>query len=178
MIMLISCSCIVIASRILSWHSISAFKFNRIKLNLNNCWLSHGATISNWPVQPCLPLCEGPNWVYCHASRRCLQRGKVMVAHYPDQVGGHKPCVPVLIVMVPCPHLGPFMFSMTVAVGVFGRHGATHGLAQRGVGRSGWESVMAVGWFCRNVIGPPEWECEAMGSVVWVQCANICRVCV
>ena len=23
-----------------------AFKFNRIKLNLNNCWLSHGATIS------------------------------------------------------------------------------------------------------------------------------------
>ena len=21
---------------------------------------------------------------------------------------------------------------------------------------------------CRNAVGPPEWECEAMGSVVWV----------
>ena len=32
---------------ILSWLSIFAFKFNQIKLNLNTCWLSHGATISN-----------------------------------------------------------------------------------------------------------------------------------
>ena len=24
----------------------------------------------------------------------------------------------------------------------------------------------------RNVVGPPEWECEAMGSMVWVQCAT------
>ena len=33
------------------------------------------------------------------------------IAGYPDQVGGHKPCVPVVVVvMVPCPHLGPFMF--------------------------------------------------------------------
>ena len=39
---------------------------------------------------------EGPNAVYCHVSRRCLQRGKVMGARYPDQVGGHKPCVPVV----------------------------------------------------------------------------------
>ena len=31
---------------------------------------------------------------------------------------------------------------------------------------------MAVGRFCRNAVGPPEWECEAMGSVVWVQCAT------
>ena len=30
---------------------------------------------------------------------------------------------------------------------------------------------MAVDRFCRNAVGPPEWECEAMGSVVWVQCA-------
>ena len=37
---------------------------------------------------------------------------------------------------------------------------------------------MAVGRFCRNAVVPPEWECEAMGSVVWVQCANLCRVCV
>ena len=31
---------------------------------------------------------------------------------------------------------------------------------------------MAVDRFCRNTVGPPEWECEAMGSVVWVQCAT------
>lgn len=37
---------------------------------------------------------------------------------------------------------------------------------------------MAVNWFCWNVVGPPEWEREAMVSVVWVQCANLCRVCV
>ena len=65
---------------------------------------------------------------------------------------------------------------MTVAVGAFGRHGATQDLAQRGVGRSGRESVMAMGGFYWNAVGPPEWECEAMGSVVWVQCTNLCRV--
>ena len=38
---------------------------------------------------------------------------------------------------------------------------------------------MAVGRFCRNAIGPPEWECGAMGSVVWVKCAtSIECVCV
>ena len=31
---------------------------------------------------------------------------------------------------------------------------------------------MAMEWFRRNAVGPPEWECEAMGSVVWVQCAT------
>ena len=30
------------------------------------------------------------------------------------------------------------------------------------------ESVMAMEGFRRNAVGPPEWECEAMGSVVWV----------
>ena len=30
------------------------------------------------PVQPHLPLWEGPNAVYCRASHRCLQLGKVM----------------------------------------------------------------------------------------------------
>ena len=59
-----------------------------------------------------------------------------------------------------------------MAIDAFGRHGATHDLAQRGVGRSGRESVMAVDRFCRNAVGPPEWECEAMGSVVWVKCAT------
>ena len=37
---------------------------------------------------------------------------------------------------------------------------------------------MTIDWFCQNAVGPPEWECEAMGSVVWVQCTNLCRVCV
>ena len=31
---------------------------------------------------------------------------------------------------------------------------------------------MAVDWFCQNIVGPPEWECEAMGSVVWVLCTT------
>ena len=31
---------------------------------------------------------------------------------------------------------------------------------------------MAVDRFRRNAIGPPEWDAEAMGSVVWVQCAT------
>ena len=38
---------------------------------------------------------------------------------------------------------------------------------------------MAVGRFCRKAVGPPEWECEAMGSVVWVKCATSAEcVCV
>ena len=92
-----------------------------------------------------------------------------MRGRYPDQVGWHKPCVPVVGIEISCPRLGPFWFATMVAVGVFGRHGATHDLAQWGVSRSGRESVMAVDRFCRNIVGPPEWECEAMGSVVWVK---------
>ena len=92
-----------------------------------------------------------------------------MGARYPDQVGGHKPCEPEFGYV----HMSPFgtvyCFAMTVAVDAFGRHGATHDLAQRGVAQSGRDSVMAVEQFCRNTVGPPEWECEAMGSVVWVQ---------
>ena len=61
---------------------------------------------------------------------------------------------------------------MMVAVGVFGRDGATQDLAQWGVSQSGQESVMAMEGFRRNAVGPPEWECEAMGSMVWVQCAT------
>ena len=59
-----------------------------------------------------------------------------------------------------------------MAVGVFGRHGATHDLPQRGVGRSGRKSVMAMGGFYRNTVDPPEWECEAKGFVVWVKCVT------
>ena len=41
-----------------------------------------------------------------------------------------------------------------------------------GVGWSGRESDMAVDRFCRNVVVPPVWECEAMGFMLWVQCAT------
>ena len=31
---------------------------------------------------------------------------------------------------------------------------------------------MAMEGFRQNAVGPPEWECEAMGFVAWVQCAT------
>ena len=31
---------------------------------------------------------------------------------------------------------------------------------------------MTIDRICRNAVGPPEWECEAMGFVLWVQCAT------
>ena len=66
--------------------------------------------------------------------------------------------------------------ATTVVFVSCGRHGATHDLAQWGVSRSGRESVMTVDRFCQNAFGPLEWECEAMGFVVWVQCTNLCKV--
>ena len=100
-----------------------------------------------------------------------------MGVRYPGPVSRHNLVFPLLLwYLVPVwDHL---CLATTVAVGVFGRYGATHDLAQWGVSRSGWESVMAMEGFCWNVVGPPEWECEAMGSVVWIQCANLCKVCV
>jgi hypothetical protein len=78
--------CIVISL----WLSSSPFKLNLTLIELEQiCWLSHGATESSSSVQPHLPGWGGPNSVYCHASRRYLQLGKVMCACYPDQVGGH-----------------------------------------------------------------------------------------
>ena len=58
----------------------------------------------------------------------------------------------------PCPLVGR---ATAVVVVSGGRHGATHDLVQWGVSRSGWESVMAVGWSFRNTVGPYVWECEA-----------------
>ena len=31
---------------------------------------------------------------------------------------------------------------------------------------------MAMEGVRRNAVGPPDWECEAMGAVLWVQCAT------
>ena len=54
--------------------------------------------------------------------------------------------------------------------GVFGRHGATQDRPVGDLGRIGRESAVAMEGFCWNAVGPPEWECEAMGSVVWAEC--------
>ena len=35
---------------------------------------------------------------------------------------------------------------------------------------------MTMKWFRRNAVGPPEWDDEGMGSVVWVQCAMLVDV--
>ena len=48
----------------------------------------------------------------------------------------------IVVVMDPGPRLGQFMFGHAGGRCVFGRHGTTQDLAQRGVGRSGRESVM------------------------------------
>ena len=50
-----------------------------------------------WPVQPCLPEWDGPNWVYCRASRQCLQWGKVMGMLYPGPIGKHNLVCPLLL---------------------------------------------------------------------------------
>ena len=63
-----------------------------------------------------------------------------MGACYPDQVGGHKPCVPVVVIVGGSPRGIVYVLATTMVVVCGGRHGATHDLAQRGVGRSGRES--------------------------------------
>ena len=64
---------------------------------------------------------------------------------YLGWVGRHKPCVPIVVIGIPLSPFGNvYCFATTVAIDAFGRHGSTHDLAQRGVGRSGQESVMAV----------------------------------
>ena len=76
-----------------------------------------------------------------------------MGVRYPDQVGGHKPCVPGFDLIL---REGPRVDRATMVVVVCrGRHGATHDLAQRGVSRSGRQSVMAVGRFSRNAVVHP-----------------------
>ena len=100
-----------------------------------------------------------------------------MVVRYPGPISRHNLVSPLLLrwYLVPVwdrfvlPQRWPFCHDG--GRDAFGRHGATRELAQLGVSRSGRESVMAMGEFCRNVVGPPEWECEAMDSMVWVKCA-------
>ena len=61
---------------------------------------------------------------------------------------------------------------MTVAVGVFGRHGATQDLALRGSWSEWPGECHDKGRVSSECRGPPEWEGEAVDSVVWVKCAT------
>ena len=78
--------------------------------------------------------------------------------------------MPVVVVMNPVP-VRDVLATTVVGVSLVDT-GPPRTKPRRDVGRSGRESVMAVDRFCRNAVGPPEWEYEAMGSVVWVQCAT------
>ena len=78
-----------------------------------------------FPVQPHLPLWEGLYSVRCHASGRCLQQGKVMGVRYPGPVSRHNLVCPLLMLWYLIPVWDHLCFATTVAVGVFGRHGAT-----------------------------------------------------
>ena len=79
---------------------------------------------------------------------------------------------PLLLLWYLVPVWDRLCFATTVSIGVFGRHGATQDQPVGDLGRSGRESAVAMEGFHRNAVGPPEWDDEAMGSVVWVQCAT------
>ena len=117
----------------------------------------------------CLVYGKGPNGSIVMPLAGASNLGKVMRGRYLGQVGRHKPCEPELFArFVPVWD----RFCQDGGRKTFGRHGPPRTEPKRGVGRSGRESVMAVGRFCRNAVGPPEWQCEAMDSVVWVKCAT------
>jgi hypothetical protein len=103
-----------------------------------------------------------------------------MCSFCPGPVGSHNLVCPKLYGTI-VPVWDHFCFAMTVAGHEGGRcpewaSGATHDLAQKG-SLSEWPGEChAIDWFCRNVVGPPEWDYEAMNSVMWVQCTNLCRV--
>ena len=59
---------------------------------------------------------KGPNAVYCRASRRCLQRVKVMGVRYPNQVGRQKPCVSVVVRRLFVPVWDVYVLTTTVVV--------------------------------------------------------------
>ena len=89
---------------------------------------------------------------------------------YPGPVGRHNIVCSFLFLW----YLVPVWdrFATTVVVGAFGRHRATQDQALRG-SRSEWPGECHdKGRVSSEHFGPPEWECEARGSVVWVKCAT------
>ena len=99
-IMLMHCNCIM-----LFYHG-STYLHSSLT-GLNWTWTTVGWVIVPlnrcWPVQPRLPVWDGPNWVYCRASRRCLQRGKVMGVRYPGPVSRHNLVCPLLLLWIRSP---------------------------------------------------------------------------
>ena len=89
---------------------------------------------------------------------------------YPDQAGGHNLVCSFLFLW----YLVPVWdhFATTVAVGVFGRHGATQDLALRGRWSEWPGRVHGKGRVSSEYFRPPEWEYEARYFVVWVKCAT------
>ena len=71
-------------------------------------------------VQPHLPLWEGLYSIRCHASGRCLQRGKVMGVRYPGPVSRHNLVCPLLLLWYLVPVWDRLSFATTVAVDVTG----------------------------------------------------------
>ena len=99
-----------------------------------------------------------------------------MGVRYPGPVSRHNLVDPLLL-WYRVPVWDRLCLATTMALDVtLLTSGPPMAYPKRVVGRSGRESVMAMEGFCWNVVGPHEWECEAMGSVVWVQCTNLCRV--
>ena len=60
-------------------------------------------------MQPHLPVWDGPDFVYCLASCRYHQLGRVMRACCPDQVDDHNPVSPIEL-FCPRPRLGQFVW--------------------------------------------------------------------
>ena len=80
--------------------------------------------------------------------------------------------MPVVVRRLFVPVWDVYVLATTVVVVSLVDTGPPRTKPRRGVGRSGRESAMTKGGFFRNVFGPPKWECEARGSVVWVKCAT------
>ena len=120
-----------------------------------------------FPVQPHLPLWEGPSWVYCCSSSRFLPRGKVICGRYLGRVRRHKPCVPVVFVRILVPDWDRFClprrWPLVPLVGPEGCwsewprecHGSRSVLSERRV-RTYWSARPWVPWCGYSVLTSAE----------------------
>ena len=93
-----------------------------------------------------------------------------MGVRYPGPVSRHNLVCPLLILWYRVPEWDRFGHDGGRCV--FGRHGATQDLALRGSWSEWLVRVHDKGRVSSERFGPPEWECGAMCSVVWVKCAT------
>ena len=120
-------------------------------------------------VRPHLPDGKVLIWSFVVAPTGASREGRLW-ACIPWPGRQTYPCVLVLFLW----YLVPVWdrFATTVAVGVFGRHGATQDLALRGRWSEWPGRVHGKGRVSSEYFGPPEWEYEARYSIVWVKCAT------